>query len=131
MRQSAGWGVVIGAAVAVLAWLGEPRGDGVSLFPDIVSLIVFASLAAFTFDRLLRRADQWRDAIATVAVFGVSAGLVLGIATLQRGAILWSRVSLPLATATVVGSLGGIILLSCSIGFLTFYMKLRRTRVSV
>ena len=131
MRQSAGLGIVVGAFVALVAWLGEPRESGVSLFPDLISLIVFASLAAFAFDRLLRRAEKWREAISRIAAFGVPAGLVLGIATLQRGATVWSGVSLYLAAATVLGSLVIVILLSCSIGFLSFYSRMRRTRVSV
>lgn len=131
MRQSSGWGVVIATAVGVVIWIGEPRESGVSLFPDLISLLVFAALASFAFDRILRRAEKWREAIRAVAFFGVSAGLVLGIATLQRGATTWSHVSLPLATATIAGSLLIILLLSCSIGFLTFYMKVRRERASV
>ena len=131
MRQSTGWGLVIGAVVAVATWIGEPRESGVSLFPDFISLIVFAALAAFAFDRLLRHANKWKEVIGAVTAFGVSAGIVLGVATLQRGAMVWSGFSLPLAVATVVGSLVTIVLLSCSIGILTFSMRLRRERVSV
>ena len=129
MRQSSAWGVVIGAAVAVVIWLGEPRDSGVSLFPDLLSLLVFAGLASFALDRLLRRVDAWKEAIRVVMSFGVSTGLVLGIATLQRGATSWSRVSVAFAAATIVGSLVFVLLLSCSIGFVTFYMKLRRDRL--
>ena len=130
MRQSIGWGIAVGTCVALVAWFGEPLESGVSLFPDLFSLVVFASLATFAFDRLLRRTNRWKEAISAVAAFGVAAGLVLGIATLHRGATVWSRISLPLTAATLLGSLAIVILLSCSIGFLTFYSKTRRARVS-
>ena len=131
MRQSTGWGMAVGSGVALVAWFSEPREGGVSLFPDLTCLIVFASLAAVVLDRLLRGTARWRDAIRVVAAFGISAGLVLGIATLQRGAMVWSRVSLPFAAAVVGGSLIIVMLLSCSIGLLTFYSRMRRARVSV
>jgi hypothetical protein len=119
MKHNLGWGVAVGTVVAIVAWLGDSRPNVVSLFPDLLSLIVFVALAAIVLGRSLREFKQWRQAVGSMLVFGASAGLILAISTLLRGSERWGSTEVGLAAATVVGSVLIILLLSCSVGLLT------------
>lgn len=131
MQRNAKWGVAVGALVAIVAWFGDAaRDSGVSLFPDLISLIVFAILANVAFGRTLGDASSWNEAARAVFAFGFAAGLVLAVVTLVRGSLSWNSTGLALGSATLVGSLFVVVLLSCSIGFLAFYTRVRRARLT-
>lgn len=130
MRQSAIWGLATGLIVAVVAWFRDSTESAVSLFPDLISLIVFAVIANLAFSKTLRAVATWRDALRSIAAFGIAAGVVLAIVTLLRGFAWWSSPQLPLMAATLAGSLFVVVLLSCSIGILAFHTRMRRARVA-
>ena len=106
MRESIGWGLVTGLVSSAAAWLSErlTSSEPVSLFPDLLSLIIFVAVAAFALRRVLRDATSVTVAMKRGLELGASAGAVIALATLLRLWMGWSSPDAMLGAVTVVAS---------------------------
>lgn len=111
MRSVVALGVIAGAVVAVLA--SRPgTGDSahaVSTFPDFVSLAVFFACAVASMVWAGKRAvPLFRASL----LFGIAAGIVLGLSTTARALLTLSSPRVDVLSAAVVISLVSSVLIA-------------------
>lgn len=133
MRNTLRWGITIGVISGAVAWLGHSRSSetAVSLFPDLPSLVALLVLATIALRRMVRASMSLRAVAGAATALGATAGAIIALATLARGAMRWSAVSLPLAAVTLIGSFVVVIAVMNVIAITTFYAQNKTARAGV
>jgi hypothetical protein len=88
-------GLIIGVAVGALAWLQSIRiqSSPISVFPDFLTLGIFAALSFGALLYELRRHPEWTrwDVAVASSRFGYRSGLVIAAITSVRALVQWSE----------------------------------------
>ena len=133
MRDIVRWGVVIGLVSAGVAWLGESLSSskGVSLFPDLLSLIALVAVATVGFRRILHGAMSWSAVARTATALGATAGVIISVAALARGIARWNSPGVTFGAVALFTSFITIVVVMNLIAVMTFYGRRRATRIGV
>jgi hypothetical protein len=89
MRNAILYGIGVGIIVSGLAWLTD--NSRVSVFPDVVSMLTFVVLSAIALRQVLRPGAGAREITTVASTFGAAMGAIIGVSTVVRGAVQWTR----------------------------------------
>lgn len=133
MRDIGRRGVLIGVVAAAVPLIGQlvSSSKGVSLFPDVLSLLTLVAIAVVALRQVLRGAMSWGVVVRRATALGVTAGAIVGVAALARGFLLWSSPTMWFAAVVLLTSFVEIIIVMNVIAMATFYGQRKAARIGV
>jgi hypothetical protein len=133
MRDIGRWGVLIGVVAAAVALMGQllSSSKGVSLFPDVLSLLTLVAISALALRQVLRDATSWGVVVRRATALGAMAGVIVSVAALARGFLLWSSPTMWFAAVVLLTSVVEIIVVMNVVAMATFYGQRKAARIGV
>ena len=133
MRDIGRWGVLIGVVAAAVALMGQllSSSKGVSLFPDVLSLLTLVAISALALRQVLRDATNWGVVVRRATALGAMAGVIVSVAALARGFLLRSSPTMWFAAVVLLTSLVEIIVVMNVVAMATFYGQRKAARIGV
>ena len=93
MRTTIRWGMLVGLVMAGVTW---SMSNSISLFPGVISLLLFVLLTSFALRKSSPPFADWGDVFRTASLFGATSGAIIALSVGLRAMMTWQR-PVPLA----------------------------------